>query len=361
MKRQAFVALAVCAVVAGCSDRPPPDVLAPKLVASGADAETVQVYVATTRDRLPGRPYAFGAHRNPEVSFASFKISVPPDRPPGRVSWGEGIPDPRTDFITTRQRILTRREFIGLLGSKDVGVFIHGFNQSLQEALLGTAAVGAFLGEQPILFSWPSEGRLSAYLADRDAADFSRDALAETLTELVRTRAAGGRVRVLAHSMGARLMMESLRQLRLQGRSDVIDRLDVVLAAPDIDVDMFRRQIAVIGRTKEPITILVASDDRALAVSSQLSARRQRVGSINLNDPRVRKAVQEAGLRVIDISSIETDSLAHSRFVDLAALYPKLEGAGPAGNPVAGARRVGAFVFDSVGMTFDGIGSILSD
>ena len=363
MKKTPLLALAICAAVAGCTDRLPPDVLAPTLIAPTPGARTVQVYVATVRGRRPDRPYAFGASRAPELSFAAFDVSIPATHRQGQIEWSAGPPDPETDFITTRQRVLPRGAFLDALDGKNASVFIHGFNHSFQEALFRSAQMGAdsYLGTKPILFSWPSEGRVSAYLADRDAADFARDGLVETLTQLARTRPAGGRVRVLAHSMGARVMMEALRQLRLQGRADVLDRLNVILAAPDIDVDVFRQQAADIGPMREPITVLVASDDRALAVSSQLSARRQRVGAIDLRDPRVQQAVSASGMRVIDISSVQTDSLAHSRFVDLIALYPQLQQSGKIASPVAGARRVGALVFDSVGMTFEGIGSILAD
>ena len=362
VKKNPLLALAICAAVAGCTDRLPPDVLAPTLIAPTPGARTVQVYVATVRGRRPDRPYAFGASRAPELSFAAFDVSIPATHRQGQIEWSAGPPDPETDFITTRQRVLPRGAFLDALDGKNASVFIHGFNHSFQEALFRSAQMGAdsYLGTKPILFSWPSEGRVSAYLADRDAADFARDGLVETLTQLARTRPAGGQVRVLAHSMGARVMMEALRQLRLQGRTDVLDRLDVILAAPDIDVDVFRQQAAVIGPMRAPITVLVASDDRALAVSSQLSARRQRVGAIDLRDPRVQQAVSASGVRVIDISSLQADSLAHSRFVDLIALYPQLQQSGKIASPLAGARRAGALVFDSVGMTFEGIGSILA-
>ncbi|WP_347267317.1 alpha/beta hydrolase [Paracoccus sp. (in: a-proteobacteria)] len=363
MIRKSLLILAICAAAAGCSDRMPASVLAPTNAAPQAGARIVQVHAVTTRQRQPGQPYAFGAGRAPELTFASFDISIPPTHRSGEIEWAEGEPDPAKDFITLRQEVLPRQTFKKEVEAKNVGIFIHGFNQSFQEALFRTAQMGAdsSLGAQPILFSWSSEGHLSSYLADRDAADFARDGLVDTLTLLARSRPAGGRVRVLAHSMGARLTMEALRQLRLEGRGDVLDRLEVILAAPDIDVDVFRRQANVIGPMREPMTVLVATDDKALALSSKLSARRQRVGAIDLNNPRVQKAVQESGMRVIDISSIQPDSIAHSRFVGLIALYPRLDQPSYANNPVTGVRRAGGFVFDAVGVTFDSIGTILAD
>ena len=51
-----------------------------------------------------------------------------------------------------------------------------------------------------------------------------------------------------------------------------------ILAAPDIDIDLFRAQMASVGKMRHPITVLVASDDPALKISSRLAARRMRLG-----------------------------------------------------------------------------------
>lgn len=52
------------------------------------------------------------------------------------------------------------------------------------------------------------------------------------------------------------------------------DLLEVVLAAPDIDVDVFRSQLHDIGRMQRPITLLVSNADKALAVSNLVGGER---------------------------------------------------------------------------------------
>ncbi|MGO8411564.1 alpha/beta hydrolase, partial [Rhizobium ruizarguesonis] len=74
----------------------------------------------------------------------------------------------------------------------------------------------------------------------------SRDALTDLLAALARDSRIGT-ITVFAHSMGGWLTVEALRQLRLSGQDDVFNRLTVVLAAPDIDVDVFQAQMQVIG------------------------------------------------------------------------------------------------------------------
>ncbi|MCK1712120.1 alpha/beta hydrolase [Bradyrhizobium sp. 143] len=88
-----------------------------------------------------------------------------------------------------------------------------------------------------------------------------------------------GRVALAGHSMGAWLVMGALRQLRLQRRDDVIASLNVGLAAPDIDVDVFKSQASIVGRLSPAMTVLVSPNGRALAASSQIAGGRPRLGA----------------------------------------------------------------------------------
>jgi esterase/lipase superfamily enzyme len=136
--------------------------------------------------------------------------------------------------------------------------------------------------------------------------------------------------------------------LKLEGRTDVLDRLRVILAAPDIDEDVFTAQLDVIGPMKRPMVILVAADDRALKVSSVLGAGTQRVGSLDARDPEVAAAAKRAGVSIVDISSLESsDPTNHNRFFDakqIAAAFSK-----PAASATLG--DAGAFVFDAAAKT----------
>lgn len=155
------------------------------------------------------------------------------------------------------------------------------------------------------------------------------------------------RIILFGHSMGGFLSMEAVRQLKLEGRDDVLGKLQIVLAAPDIDVDVFRAQLLDIGRLKNPITLLVSKTDRALSVSSLVGGERPRVGLVDIADPQIRDAAIKANVSVIDISSVEaSDGLGHDRYATLARFGGELEKA------EARARNggnVGAFVFDAAG------------
>ncbi|WP_245283065.1 alpha/beta hydrolase [Aureimonas altamirensis] len=319
-------------------------------------AEIVTVYAATTRGRAGPDTNVFTTERSAEVNYASFAVSVPPNHVSGRIEWPEQRIDPATTFATLDQRILTRRGFRDRIvrdqdDDEGVLVFVHGYNTGFEEALyrLVQMAVDARVPSTAVLFAWPSQANLTGYMADRDAVAYSRDALADLLVALSQERRIS-EVTLLAHSMGGHLAIETVRQLRLSGRHDVLDRLNVVLAAPDIDKDVFRAQMQVIGPMEPPLTVLTSPDDRALSVSNRLGGARTRVGALDINDPEVQDVVRETGIALVDISSLETeDGFRHNRFVTFASLYPQLQETSGAGASDFGIRRAGAFVFNSVG------------
>ena len=61
------------------------------------------------------------------------------------------------------------------------------------------------------------------------------------------------RIDIIAHSMGNWVTMEALRQLAITGDRDLGGKLgDVVLASPDIDVDVFKKQMRRYGKPDKP-------------------------------------------------------------------------------------------------------------
>lgn len=349
---RAAIVIALAASLAGCASRPGPSVL--NTVTAVPGAKQVKIYAATTRSRIQPQSNEFDATKSVNANYGELTISIPPGHKPSMIEWPGDKPDAAKSFAVVGQSVLDRQSFINDIkanaAGKDIGLFVHGYNSNFQESLFRLAQITADggLSATPVLFSWPSQGAFSGYVADKEAATYSRDYLADLLVEL--SQASGkGEVYVFAHSMGGWLTVEALRQLRLEGRDDVLARMNVILAAPDIDADVFRTQMKVIGKLKQPIRILVASDDRALAVSRYISSSSQRVGTLDVKDPAVQAAAVESGVEIIDISGITpTDSARHSRFVDAKLLFPALNGATQNRN---GLTTAGAFVFDAAAAT----------
>jgi esterase/lipase superfamily enzyme len=354
-----FLTALILLYLAGCASRPGPDVLrslTSPVAVSGA--KQIKIYVATTRERSADGENVFTNGRATHMNFAEFTISVPPNHKTGMIEWPTAKPDPKTSFVTVSQRILDRASFEREInrdngGKKtDAALFVHGYNTNFQEALFRLAQLSAEGRSStiPILFAWPSDGAVAGYVADKDAAIYSRDGLVDVMTMIGRN-GHFSEILVAGHSMGGWLTMEALRQLKLTGQKAVLDKLKVVLAAPDIDVDVFRAQLTLIGPMRQPMTILVSTDDRALAVSRLLSGERQRLGSLDIKDPEVQATAKMAHVQIVDISEVAPDDpFKHNRFSSLASLSTKAPDQGHNAAAVD-LRSPGVFIYNAARAT----------
>src|SRR3712207_2502757 len=100
---------------------------------------------------------------------------------------------------------------------------------------------------------------------------WSRDAFEDLLLALANSPS-GGRIHIVAHSMGTLLTLETLRMLRTSGGDAAMARIaSVVMAAPDVDFNLFARTMEKLGPDARKITVISSKNDLALAVSSQIA------------------------------------------------------------------------------------------
>jgi esterase/lipase superfamily enzyme len=194
---------------------------------------------------------------------------------------------------------------------RDVLVYIHGFNQSFEQAALDAArlADGVKFRGETILFTWPSKAALLDYIYDRDSAMWSRDALESMLVELLQHPAVDN-IHVVAHSMGTMLSVEALRQLHARfGEAAALKIGAIVLAAPDIDIDVFASTVKRIGGLAQRITVLTSVNDRALGIATKLAGGVTRVGAAE------KERLEALGLRVIDASQFSGSGINHDLFL----------------------------------------------
>jgi esterase/lipase superfamily enzyme len=282
----------------------------------------VQIFVASTRPNDPNSDAALGAAR-----FFFDIVTVPPRHTPGAIERPSfGSPDPASSFVLARSRRLDPDQFrqeiaihmSGRVGSnRDILVFVHGFNTSLEEARFRFAQIVAdshFAGI-PVLFTWPSRASLFGYGSDKESATASRDALEKLLEGLSQTEGLG-RIHVLAHSMGSWIAMEALRQSAIAGHEDLGGHLgNVMLAAPDIDLNVFSQQMARIGEQSH-VAIFVSSGDRALSLSSRLAGDRPRVGALDPSNSHDAAELNRLGVKVYDLSAISDGLVDHTAYAD---------------------------------------------
>jgi esterase/lipase superfamily enzyme len=199
-------------------------------------------------------------------------------------------------------------------GGPDVLIYVHGFKQTFETAALDAAHLsdGIRFRGQTMVFSWPSKAGLFDYAYDRDSAMWSRDGFERVLQSVV-TSSSAGRVHIVAHSMGTMLTLESLRQLYARSGDAVAGKIGaVVFAAPDIDMDVFSSSINRIGPLSRKITVIAATNDRALALSGQLAGGMTRVGAAE------KTAIEGLGVRVVDASEAGWGVINHDLFLSNA-------------------------------------------
>ncbi len=193
-------------------------------------------------------------------------------------------------------------------------IYVHGFNQTFETAALDAARLsdGIRFSGETMVFSWPSKAKLLDYGYDRESAMWSRDALEQVLAGLMASPTIG-RVHIVAHSIGTMLTMEALRQLYARHGGVGAERIGaVVFASPDIDMDVFASSVERIGPLARKITVITATNDRALAVSSWIAGGITRVGAAE------KAQLERLGLRVIDASQQGWGIINHDLFLSNA-------------------------------------------
>lgn len=344
---------AVAVALSGCVSRPTPAVLQP--VALKNDPAQKVTILAVTNRVFQSKENAFGNRWATDVHYDRFVFSVPRDRNGANITYPSSKPDPKRQFVITEREKLSLDALVQDAAASaakfdgTAAVFVHGYNYSYQEALFRTAQMSADATSMsaPIMFSWPSAASVTGYVADKDAVLYSRSQLDALLTALAKAPKIK-RIVLFGHSMGGFLSMEVARQLKFRGQNDVLAKLQIVLAAPDIDVDVFKSQLGDIGRIPNPVVLLVSKSDDALSISSFVSGERPRVGLLDINDPLIEQAAKAERLTVIDISSLKSsDGLGHDRYASLARFSGDLVRA--EAQMRTNGKNIGAFVFDAAG------------
>lgn len=313
------------ALAAGCSTRPT-GVLEP--VAAGAPGATrLDMLVATTRAPSDDPGVVYTGERGPAVSLSSFEVSIPPEtvRRVGEVQWPRRLPaDPAREFATLRIEPLpgvpAARDWLRghLPKSRRVLIFVHGFNNRFEDAVYRFAQIAhdSRTDAAPVLFTWPSRGSVFAYGFDRESANFSRDAFEETVWRIASDPAVGD-VTIMAHSMGSWLAMEGLRQMAIRRGRLPPSIHNVVLASPDLDVDVFATQWRAMEGTQARFTIFTSQNDRALALSRRLAGGVDRLGQVDASTEENYARLERSGIVVIDLTKLRGgDAFNHNKFAE---------------------------------------------
>ncbi|WON73531.1 alpha/beta hydrolase [Nitrosospira sp. Is2] len=196
---------------------------------------------------------------------------------------------------------------------KKAFVFVHGYNVRFEDAARRTAQIAYDLGFDgaPIFYSWPSLGLPTplGYTKDGQTMEWSQKNLRNFLQEFFANSDAQD-VYLIAHSMGNRALTQAITAM-LTEKPYLKERLrEIILTAPDIDAEVFRRDIApafaVWGR---PVTLYASSNDLALMMSKKVNGY-PRAGDSG------RGLVIAPGIETIDATNTDTSFIGHSYYAE---------------------------------------------
>jgi esterase/lipase superfamily enzyme len=191
-------------------------------------------------------------------------------------------------------------------------VFIHGYNQEFPDASRKVAQFADDLkfSGPVVLFSWPSQGSLTGYTMDETNAEWAETHFVELMSALLEQIPVQN-IYLVGHSMGNRIIGNAMITLsgdRLE--SDLMLFREIIMIAPDIDADVFRKDMAPrLARTGINVTLYASSKDRALMASKAFH------GYPRAGDSGEALVVVE-GMETIDASDVSGGLLGHSYFAE---------------------------------------------
>ncbi len=223
----------------------------------------------------------------------------------------------------------TIKEYIAPARRKEIFLYIHGYNNTFDEAAVRIATLWHFLGREgvPVIYSWPagSGGILRGYNHDRESGEFAVFHLKQFYKALASSPDVK-KIHIIAHSRGADVTITALRELNLEfkhqhpGTRERLKIGNLILAASDLDWDVFNQRFLAerLGVVMESCTIYVSQNDKAISLSDWLFASGQRLGTLMGKDVKkdwqqILRHTPDAAL--IDVASA-TAGLGHAYFVD---------------------------------------------
>lgn len=287
----------------------------------------VEVFYGTSRAPTGSvEPNEFFGSERGELSYGICQVAIPLDHEIGELeapSWWkfEFSEDPeehlmlqtieQTDWASLSAQIDAT---LSQSSGKNAFIFIHGYNVTFKDAARRTAQIHHDLSFDgaPIFFSWPSKGEitLTSYTHDETNAKWSYSHLKEFLIQVSDDTVADN-LYLVAHSMGTRVLSNAVTSV-MNERPDLKGRFaEIILAAPDIDADVFKKDLAPrLIEAARNTTLYANEDDRALMTSRKVHGGYPRAGDAGEN------LVLMQGIDTIDATGSDSSLLRHSYFAE---------------------------------------------
>jgi esterase/lipase superfamily enzyme len=291
----------------------------------------IYVYYVTDRakvDRSEDLPFQDYSGARSNVKYGICEVNIPHKRKIGELTrpiwWKFQFKEhPDRHFMIFDGKELSDNQFFTALNNRlelspenDVLVFIHGFNTKFDEAILRAAQISFDLGFSgaPIIYSWPSEGKLLNYSYDEESIIYSTSSMVQFLKD-IRHRTGAKKIHLVGHSMGNRGLTAALAKLHDEEFFKDFAFNQIILAAPDIDAQVFLNELApkMFGCSNRT-TLYASSGDRALKFSRGIHRSILRLGESGDLITCCK------GLDTIDASNTDPSYLGHGYFASTSPL-----------------------------------------
>lgn len=285
-----------------------------------------KVFYGTNRNKLELKPrYGTGRSVDSKIFYGECDVSIPSRHRRGKIESPsilrfEFKEDPNKHVVLLETTEKEQGDFFSSLvaglreeESNQAFVFFHGYNVTFEGAAKRTAQMAydlEFKGA-PIFFSWPSLGTIPGYPTDSANIEWAKTAIKQFLYDVI-DKSTAEKIYLIAHSMGNRGVLRALQDIAQEKPEYAKKITEVILAAPDIDADIFENEIApALQKVVSSITLYASSEDKALAVSEKFNGHR-RAGDTK------KGVVITPGVETIDATHANTSLsfLGHSYYGD---------------------------------------------
>jgi esterase/lipase superfamily enzyme len=291
----------------------------------GSEFHQVRIFYAT--DRKETGAGEFGGERGASLSYGTLFVSIPLEHAAGNIErpsvWKlEFSEKPDEHMVIMRRTTASHDDFFASVrdviarGGKEASfLFVHGYNVAFDDAARRTAQITYDLNfaGAPVFYSWPSQATLQGYPTDENNVQWSEANLKGFLLDYAQNSGAKD-IYLIAHSMGNRALTGAVKTLfaehpELKGRFK-----EIILTAPDIDADIFKRDIApALAAGCDKITLYVSDGDKALLASKAVHGY-PRAGDSATG------IVVVPGIETVDASGLDTSFLEHSYFAETGSV-----------------------------------------
>lgn len=315
------------------------NLIEPAFIQRLSDVRTMEIFFGTNRKpKIENGKTVFTAERDTELHRGLLRVSVPEHRlhNRGKIERPWEIKIPFSDIKFTGSENPTKHFTILEVIRTDEGgftskaiervstsnnfknqaiIYVHGFNVPFNEAGYRLAQMVYDMGFDglPLLYSWPSIGSEEGYLTDLDSSELSAEYLVEFIESTLKSMNLE-KVHLIAHSMGANALVRAVAQMN-DDRGDYKSKInEVVLAAPDIDRDIFEKIYADIVGKFGGMTLYASANDKAMVASRFFRKDRPRVGDV----PSETGPIVFENIHTIDVSKLGSSifGIEHSDYAD---------------------------------------------